>query len=382
MEDKKEPNFLLVTLEYAPFKGGVSSYYENMVNNWPGEIKVLTIPCQNQENFKENDVIRKKILAKKIKPAWLPAVFYIRQIILKKNIDHVLVGQILPIGTAVFICSKLLNIKYSVFLHGMDLCFALKKKRKRKLAVKILENADSVICANNYVKEIALKVISKKEKKKITVVNPGVSLPSRPSRKQEIDELKNKYGLQNKSILFSIGRIVERKGFDKVIEALPAIAKKKNDIVYVIAGSGPDENLIQDRIQKTTPSLRRKIITPGKISETEKWLWLNLCDVFLMPSRDIDGDLEGFGIVYLEANLAGKPVIGGAAGGVKDAISHGKNGYITDPNSPEKIAKLVISLLEDKKKRERMGREGRKRAINEFNWQKQTDKIYKHLKIL
>lgn len=379
MGNKKEPNFLLATLEYPPFKGGVANYYANMVSNWPGWIMVLTIAC-DKNPLKEKNVIRRQLLTKKIKPAWLPAVFYIWRTISQKKIDHVLVGQILPIGTATLFCSKFLNIKYSVFLHGMDLCFALKKKRKRKLAIKILTNADFVICANSYVKGIATDIMPEKESQKITVVNPGVSDIPSPPRKQEIEDLKNKHGLQNSLILFSIGRVVERKGFDKAIEAMPAILKEENNVVYVIAGAGPDEDLIQDQIKKLEPNIQKKIITLGEITDIEKWRWLDLCDIFLMPSRNINGDLEGFGIVYLEANLAGKPVIGGEAGGVKDAISHGMNGYLTDPNDPENIAETVIFLLKNQKLREKMGQAGRQRALNEFNWKKQAEKIYKHLK--
>jgi phosphatidylinositol alpha-1,6-mannosyltransferase len=379
MDRKKEPNFLLTTLEYTPFKGGVANYYANMISNWPGEIEVLTTPGEDERQ--EDKVTRKKLLNKKFLPTWLPSIFHVWRTISKKNIDHVMVGHILPLGTAVLVCSKFLNIKYSVFLHGMDICFALKQTRKRQLAIKILTHADSIICANSYVKDTVKNIVPEKENKRIKTVNPGIAKNIySPPEKKEMNNLKNKYDLQNDSILFSIGRIVERKGFDKAIEAMPAILKEKNDVIYVIAGAGPDEPLLQNKIKELDPDIQKKILILGKISDDEKWCWLHLCDVFLMPSRDINGDLEGFGIVYLEANLAGKPAVGGDTGGVRDAISHGVNGYLADPNDPKSIAEKVTTLLNNKKLQEEVGRKGRQRAINEFNWKKQAEKIYKHLK--
>jgi len=118
------------------------------------------------------------------------------------------------------------------------------------------------------------------------------------------------------------------------------------------------------------------VIFLGEVADKEKWAWLSLCDIFIMPARNIDGDFEGFGIVYLEANLAGKPVIAGDSGGTKDAVQGAYSGILVDPENISRIAGAVIGLAQDAKLIIKLGEQGRERAINEFNWEKQIDKIY------
>jgi len=112
-----------------------------------------------------------------------------------------------------------------------------------------------------------------------------------------------------------------------------------------------------------------KAIFLGKITDEEKWAWMDLCDIFIMPSRNIDDDFEGFGIVYLEANLSGKPVIAGDTGGVRDAVQNGVSGLLVDPENVDEIANAIIKLSKDKELIKKLGEQGRERAIREFNWE-------------
>ena len=98
-----------------------------------------------------------------------------------------------------------------------------------------------------------------------------------------------------------------------------------------------------------------------------------------MPSRQIKEDFEGFGIVYLEANLCSKPVIAGDSGGVRDAVKNGINGLLVNSENIEEITEAVIKLAKDKNLREKLGRQGKERVIKEFNWEKQTKKIISKL---
>ncbi len=99
-----------------------------------------------------------------------------------------------------------------------------------------------------------------------------------------------------------------------------------------------------------------------------------------MPSRDIEGDFEGFGIVYLEANLCGKPVIAGNSGGVKDAVSDGVSGLMVEPENLEGIANAISRLSNDKDLRDKLGSQGKERAIREFSWENQAANLCKIIK--
>ncbi|MBU4015184.1 glycosyltransferase family 4 protein [Patescibacteria group bacterium] len=104
--------------------------------------------------------------------------------------------------------------------------------------------------------------------------------------------------------------------------------------------------------------------------------WYKICDIFIMPARNIKGDFEGFGIVYLEANLAGKPVIAGNSGGARDAVENGVNGLLVNPEDINEISNAIIKLAQDENLRKKLGEQGRERSIREFSWEKQAEKIY------
>lgn len=359
--------FLLFTLEYFPFKGGVANYYTNLAYHWPKSSEILILDNTSGQ------LIRRRGLLK-----WLPGFFKFYRFVKKNKINHVLVGQILPLGIITFILADILKIKYTIFIHGMDLSLALKSKWKRFLSKLILRKAEKIVCANSEVLKILNNFLKQEEKS--VVVNPGAKDFNFKNLEKEA-ELKVRYNLDNKRILFSLGRLVKRKGFDSAILAFKELIKSGNeDLIYVISGKGPDEEYIKE-IARTNmgDNWNSRLIFTGEITEEEKWTFLSLSDIFIMPSRNISGDFEGFGIVYLEANLASKPVIAGNSGGVSDAVEDGFSGLLVNPESVEDLVEAIVKLLNNKDLREKLGRDGRQRVLDDFNWPRQVDKIYQFL---
>lgn len=367
---------LLFTLEYPPFHGGVANYYGNLVKYWPASAKATAGKPKPDDilvlHNNDGRLINNKLPLLK----WLPALFALRRKIKREKIGHVLVGQILPLGAAALILFRFYKIKYSVILHGMDLAYALKRPRKKWLTGKILRRAEKIICANNYTAEMARQFFPG-IKSKLAVVNPGVKNNYQlypPAGGTNYELLKNKYKLNNKIILLSVGRLVKRKGFNKVIEAMPEVLKQVPDLIYVILGNGEESENYELSI--TNYELENNVLIINRATDQERDLWYNICDIFIMPSRNINGDFEGFGMVYLEANLAGKPVIAGRSGGVGDAVIDGQTGLMVDPENISEITAAVIKLVKDPLLRQQLGKRGRERAIKEFNWEKQVKKIY------
>lgn len=354
---------LLFTLEYPPFNGGVANYYGNLVKYWPktDDISVL--------NNNHGRLIYNKLPLLK----WLPAFFSLRKKIKQEKINYILAGQILPLGTVAFIFSRFSKIEYSVFLHGLDLTNALKQPRKKWLSEKILRNANKIICLNSHTVKMARQAFPDLEKK-IIMINPGAENPA-AHNPQLATQLKKKYNLENKIILLSVGRLIKRKGFDMVMETMPKMLKRAPNLIYVILGEGEENRNWKLKIKNFGLEKYIKII--NQASDLERDNWYDLSDVFIMPARNIAGDFEGFGLVYLEANLAGKPVIAGKSGGVGDAVIDGLNGLLVDPEDTGQIASAVIKLTQNPALRQRLGEQGRERALKEFNWEKQIDKIYK-----
>jgi phosphatidylinositol alpha-1,6-mannosyltransferase len=310
---------------------------------------------------------------------WLPAIRELNSLIKHRDIEYILVGHILPLGTVTFIIQKFYRlkgkpIKYSVFFHGMDLSLAYRFWFKRFQTKLIIKSSENLICANRHTADLLKDNLPAKYWHKVHIVNPGVDNIVVMIEDSTIKSLKDKYKLAGKRIMLTVGRLVKRKGVDMVLQALAKENNLFSNLVYVIAGIGPDENYIKNIIKEKNLS---NVILLGQISERDKWLWYDICDFFIMPARNIDGDFEGFGIVYLEANMLAKPVIAGSSGGVSDAVINGYNGIIVDPESLDQISSAIQQLTDNKTLCRKMGEYGQKRVRTEFNWEMQIEKIYK-----
>ncbi|OIO07893.1 hypothetical protein COY54_02370 [Candidatus Falkowbacteria bacterium CG_4_10_14_0_8_um_filter_41_36] len=348
---------LLFTMEYPPFKGGVANYYHNLEKNWP-----------EAGSF--------KVLFKKYSPnPWQYLLYWqdLYRAVKTEKVDYILAGQILPLGSVVYLFSRLFHKPYAVVLHGMDFPLALVNVRKRFLTKMILGRANKIFCSNSYVAQL-VKDFSLNLGQKIVVVNPGASdlLAVDPPR---IEELKQQYNLVDKKVIITIGRLVKRKGVDTMLSALEFLGREKiSGWRYVVLGAGPDEVYLKDLCRQR--GLDNLVTFVGPVSEADKWAWLNLCDLFAMPTRNLAGDFEGFGIVYLEANLAGKPVLATGSGGVADAVLNGTNGFLIDSDKVKDLALSLEKLMNNYDLRNYLGQKGRFRVETEFNWKTQAKKIY------
>jgi len=346
---------ILLTLEYPPFKGGVANYYGHLVKHWPGKegIEVL-----NQS-----------------KGHWLLAIFSLRKILAKNPGAYVLVGQVLPLGTVAWLEYLIKPFDYGVFLHGMDFAYAMKSGRKKWLARQIFIKAKKIICANSYVAKLVTDW-QPDFQDKIIIINPGIDDSSVQRLENTTPLLQEKYHTKDKVTLLSLGRLVKRKGVDKTIQALATLDEAtRAKICYLVVGTGEADYYLKEIAAEE----KVETIFVGEVSDLEKWSFLDLCDIFIMPSRAESGDFEGFGIVYLEANLYGKPVIAGRSGGVGDAVINKENGLLVDPENVLEIATAIKILVDNPSERMRIGKNGRERVLRDFLWTNQINKLYDNL---
>ena len=210
------------------------------------------------------------------------------------------------------------------------------------------------------------------------IIYPCPSASCQNINQERIEELRQKYNLQNKKVLLTVGRLVERKGHDKVIEALPNILRQVPSVVYLIVGNGENYKKLKQLVEKN--SLQDRVLFFTDVLDSELPYFYCLADVFIMPSRRLDdGDIEGFGIVYLEANCYAKPAIAGRSGGAVEAVEHNVTGLLVDPMSVNEIAQAVISLFRNEKRAQELGERGRNRVNLRFHWAKQAEKLRKLL---
>jgi phosphatidylinositol alpha-1,6-mannosyltransferase len=181
--------------------------------------------------------------------------------------------------------------------------------------------------------------------------------------------LRASLGLTHKKVIVCVGRLVHRKGQDHLIEAMPEILKSEKNAHLLLVGEGPYRKYLEERVAKL--SLGDSVTFIGRIQYGELPKYICVGDIFAMPSRSrLAGlEVEGLGIVYLEASACGLPVIAGKSGGAPDAVLEGKSGVVVDGTNDVEIAAAALILLGDEKLRKAMGSAGRAWIIDKWRWE-------------
>ena len=257
--------------------------------------------------------------------------------------------------------------------HGHEVWWA-KIPVFRSAISKISTSLDALTYLGEFTKNAMLPAI--KDQSKLVKIAPGIDIDHfAPSA---IDKnLIEKYRLQDRRVIVCVGRLVHRKGQDKLIEAMPDVLKRFPDAVLLLVGEGPIKSMLEKLIRHH--GLEHNVIFTGRVQFADLPKYIQLGEVFAMPSRDrfFGLEVEGLGIVYLEASACGVPVIVGKSGGAPDAVLDNKTGLIVDGTKPAEIADAVCKLLGDKELAKQMGRSGRDWVVENWQWKIWSDKFNK-----
>ncbi len=183
---------------------------------------------------------------------------------------------------------------------------------------------------------------------------------------EDASDLRMQLGASSRPVVLSICRLVERKGIDTLIRSIIAVRRLFPDIFCLIGGDGPDRQRLEELVDRL--NLDRHVRFCGRISYSELRSYYNVCDVFAMPAREQIPDVEGFGIVFLEASACGKPVIGTRTGGIPDAVIDQSTGILINPDDPDECAEALIQILSDAQLARRLGRSGVNHVARTANW--------------
>ena len=178
----------------------------------------------------------------------------------------------------------------------------------------------------------------------------------------------------DRPLLLTVARLVERKGHDTVLAALPAVLEETPELLYVIAGEGPMREELERGVREA--GLEDSVLMLGEVEHRRLPALYAAAQVFVMPSRQVRGQLpEGFGLAFLEAAAAGTPSIATDFGGIPDAIADGETGLLVDPGDPEALAVAINRMLGDDALRRQMGDAARDRALAEFTWRRVAERL-------
>lgn len=353
-------------MDYPPMRGGVARYLSSLAQASDGGMEVV-VPIGHEippAPLSQGGVSEVENRLSKAQfwwagwPKWLPLIGSIR-----KSKHNILVSHVLPVGTAAWIASMFGGPGYFLLFHGTDLK-RINNRRKLWMFRRIASKAKGLI-VNSKATERALKKLLPQSR--ALLLTPGVTQFDAYER----NAVRNELGIATEEkIILTVCRLVERKGVDVLLQALAQVREKHPEAKLVAVGKGPYAPPL--RALANMLELDVRWIEDAEDEDVAKWYAAS--DIFCLPSREEADDVEGFGIVFLEAAAAGLPVIAGRGWGTEEAVEDGKTGLLVAPDA-EHVADALGKLLSDENLRRSMGKSGRERALQDFKWQDRWEKL-------
>ncbi|MBA2457979.1 MAG: glycosyltransferase family 4 protein [Gemmatimonadales bacterium] len=281
--------------------------------------------------------------------------------------------QPLAAGVGGWLTWRLFRIPYLVLVHGEELTLLLEDRTPFRLRLRLqrlaLGRAAAVVCNTGNTRRAAAELYGVPEAR-LRVVYPAID--TQEGEREPVEAavaVRERLVGRNSRVILTVGRLAERhKGFDTAILAMASIARSIPDVKLVVVGPGDQSTL---RATAESAGVAEKVVFTGLLDRADLIRLFRTCDLFLLPGREVGTTAEGFGIVYLEAARFAKPVVAGRAGGVPEAVVDGTTGVLVDGRSAPEVAAAVVSLLTDRPRAERLGREGRERVLRDFDGRRQ-----------
>lgn len=250
--------------------------------------------------------------------------------------------------------------------HGHEVWWA--KVFPFSLAIRRIGNGVEVMThLGGFTKRAIAGALSQEARNAMVKMAPGIDVVHF-SPDTNSAPLRKELGLTDKAVIVSVGRLVRRKGQDRLVQALPQIRKTVPNAHLLLVGQGPYRAALEKIAKKE--GVLDAVTFIGRVPHAQLPTYIRVGDVFAMPSRSrwAGLEVEGLGIVYLEASACGLPVVAGNSGGAPDAVIEGKTGFVVDGTKIESIATAVVTLLTDSDRANAMGAAGREWIIKAWSW--------------
>ena len=369
---QKESALLVITELFLPTKGGTAVWFDAVYRLLGGkEIQIITadVPGAAEHDRNHPNTIHRVALSRIawMKPESLAIYARLLTISLCLSFRHrfrfVHAGRVLPEGLIALIVSRIMKIPVVVYAHGEEIT-TWRQACKFKVMQFAYRHADRVVANSKFTREELIKIGV--DTKRIVIIHPGVDTEIfRPGLYTA--DLRASIGLGEKDrLILSVGRLTRRKGFDQTIRAVARLHHKGLPVHYAIAGIGEDRSYLSSIAEKYHVCERIHFLS--HVQEKDLPRWYNAADIFVMPNREIAGDTEGFGMVFLEAAACKKPVIAGKAGGTEGAVLDGITGLRVDGSSLEELTDAIEVLLRDQNYAGKLALNGYTRVHKDFSW--------------
>ncbi len=372
-EAKPDHRYLVVTELFLPTKGGTAVWFAEVFKRLGGKgIHIVTakvdgdgaVDASHPNSIHRINLKRVWWLRPESLGMYLRLFFKTFALAMRQRFEAIHAIRSLPEGLVAWVVARLTRHPVVVYNHGEELT-TWGDGAKYKAMRFTIQHADCVVANSEYTRDELIKMDI--DPAKITLIYPGVDTDRfRPDLR--CDDLRDRIGLQNgQFLILSVGRLSRRKGFDRVIQALPLLEKAGLDVHFALIGIGDDDHYLEEVVKERKVGSRVHML--GHVPEEDLPRWMNACDLFVMPNREIDGDNEGFGMVYIEAAACGKASVAGRAGGTGSAVLDGDTGLRVDGEDVDAVAEAIRQLLSDDALRERFACRAYERATEDFSWE-------------
>jgi len=369
------PRVLLVTNDFPPRIGGVQQYEWNLIRQLPADRVAVLAP--SWPGWRERD--REQAFAVHRWPArfmWPTSDLArrIRSLVREHDSDVVVFGQGLPlplIGPGL----SARGVPYVVLTHGVELWMS-RVPASRPVLARALGAASEITATSRYTAAAVRRAVPSGVE--VTVLTPGVD-ERRFSPRLDGGAVRASLGLEDRKVVLCVSRLVARKGQDILIRGMAALREMVPEAALVVAGGGPYRSRLEALARESPPG---SVVFGGEVSDAELPSWYAACDVFAMPCRSRWGGLEveGFGIVFLEAAASGKAALAGRSGGAEEAVVDGETGLLVEAREPKAVALAVARLLRHRDLASAMGTAGRARVEREFAWPRRAEALARILR--
>lgn len=381
---------MILAEDFKPNVGGVAEYTYQLAHNLKlldNTICVITNKTKRSELFDQKatiEIVRNNFSNRNrfTKSFLLNRTFFHKA--KEVNPDVIILNSLgtLSLSYAIncYILAKAKRIPYIVMTHGTEISKDT-SFTNRTIKKILLRGAKAIIANSTFTRKIVEEKYGIK-KRKFIVLNPGISSDwLKDYTKQKIVDYSLEELTKGRKVILSIGRLIERKGFDKAIEAINKVKEEIPNLIYIIGGRGEYENKLNEMVRKK--KLENYVHLVGYLTDKQKAALYNKADLFIMPNYMLDnGDYEGFGIVFLEAASYGIPCIAGNIGGSVDAVKHMETGIIVNSNNINEISGAIMKLLKNERLSKMLGAKGKCRVISNYRWELLVEKFYEELKKL
>lgn len=373
-----QEKILCITNDFGPRAGGIETFVIGLIERMPHSTVVVYTSAQGDttsydaqwlDNFGV-EVIRDKSKILLPTPRVARAV---RELVRERGISKVFFGAAAPLGLLAKGLRRAGVRRIVALTHGHEVWWA--KVFPFTLAIRrIGKYVDTLTYLGSFTRNAIARSLSTRARESMVRIAPGIDT-SHFAPSDSAEQLKKDLDLAGKRVIVSVGRLVHRKGQDTLVEALPEIVSAFPDAHLLFVGVGPHLEYIHKRAIQL--NVLQHISFVGRVQYSELPRFISVGEIFAMPSRSrLAGlEVEGLGIVYLEASACELPVIGGLSGGAPDAVLEGETGFAVDGLNPSAVAAGVIRLLEDPELAKAMGKRGRQWIIDEWEWRHWSERF-------